>query len=151
MDDKTFKVLLDLPDEAREALKACEGSGWTIEATAAVIEGGVIRGTMVGVPRSEWPDWGPLGTWLPANPLEIVRVALERFRATSRRGAPTRNPLHHGLTEWDQSPVSDLGHAEEDGGTWSASVHDPYAGDEAFAAGDTPHLAALALLAEVWR
>ena len=118
--DAEIAALLALPTEAREALKKCEGPGWRVD-------------RLFGVDLFRSPEWatlgGPFVAWLPANPLEIVRVAAERL-------SPHYD--HHSLAEYPTKHEACV-------------LVSRATGRCALGRGPTPHLAALALLAEVWR
>ena len=130
MDDKTIAALLALPTEAKEALKGCEGAGYAIVHVVAVKdEGGALTRTQVQL----WPSAGDchfaMAAWMPCNPLEIVRVALVAAPDALSSGVEYD---HKTRTCWARlmCRTGDLAHEAE---------------------GETPHLAALALLKEVWR
>lgn len=136
--DAEIQALMDLPDGAREALKGVEGPGWTIEAGEAVMDGDRITISAQAVLRHCWPsDWGPIGTWLPCSPLGILtaagQAASDKALLVARLGPP-----RHSI-------------GDDVGGRWWAAL-DSY--DDTYSLtqyGDTPRLAALALLADVWK
>jgi len=141
--DEEITALLALPEGAREALKGCDGPGWTVcrqwarhcrhEPFDDPVVWSEVEMSSEGV---EWferlePFEGKLPrnerqrierTWLPCNPLEIVRVAAGRYGG--------RHHAYVGL-ESRTCGVAKIGH------------------EECFTRA-TPHLAALALLAEVF-
>ena len=136
--DEELAAFLALPDSARRALESCAGPGWWVYTPS---------------PRPLPPPTGaicrdvtpPEFAWLPCNPLEIVRVAGERARQRGRRGVPTTNPIEWGIEHDEEGAAGPFPRP------WYASVSDPGLG---FAyescARESAHIAALALLAEVF-
>lgn len=118
--DEEIAALLALPAEAREALKGCEGPGWYVNPE----EPENVYLLLLDGPDEDTQH--RQNAWLPCSPLEIVRVAGEKA------------DHHRYLLCRDE--------CERDGVWFVAECG--YC-DKSQEAG-SPHLAALALLGEVW-
>ena len=124
--ESEIAALLALPDEAREALKGCEGPGWSVALIVTAGEHAEVMAALTPI-LCERPSPAAHSMFLPCSPLEIVKVAAEKAGH------------HRYLLCRDE--------CERDGVWFVAECG--YC-DKSQEAG-SPHLAALALLAEVWR
>lgn len=123
-------ALLALPDGAREALKGCAGPGWHVHFLGVELLAGP-------------PPPGGNGAWLPCNPLEIVRVVASRAGNVEHWSAWSPLPgFHGGGCECDGPVEFKIRH--------TARVNCRMREWDTEARGETAHLAALALLGEVW-
>ena len=135
--DSEIAALLALPPEARDALKGVSGPGF------ALVTGVVVADSGQTSERTEvqlWPSAEAchfsMSAWLPCSPVAILkaagRAASDKALLVARMGPPS-----HSI-------------GDETGGRWwvaLGSYDDTYSLAEY---GDTPHLAALALLHSVW-